>query len=58
MYGKMQASGLTEFIPFICILAAAAAAAAKSQHPLDRSFGTLIHIWRPKVMMALTFLVY
>ena len=51
----MQASGLTEFIPFICILAAAA---AKSQHPLDRSFGTLIHIWRPEVMMAVTFLVY
>ena len=70
----MQASGLTEFIPFICISAVwgqilfpcspllltflLSNCREGQQHPLDLSFGTLIHIWRHAVMMAVTFLVY
>ena len=64
MYGEMQASGLTEFIPFKCTSAvwghpcslvhlASCIPPAPQQSPLGVAVsalsGALIHIWRPEI---------
>ena len=60
MYGKMQASGLTEFIPFLCTSAYPVFLLMHSPRTSALTvqvgsifwitvLGALIHIWRPEI---------